>query len=186
MSMIAPQMSARMLIGMPHRPRLNQAFWCGQPRQRATSEAEVAQEVAQVDQPGRRDRQRDAADRPDQQDRDGGEDADRDRGVGRGAEAGADVAPRPAAGQVPVPAHREHHPGRGALDRQRADEDRRQDDEEVDLADRDAADDLGVEVRRDGRRDRELAGQAGGHRGRDVLERQDDRRAGRRPPPRRR
>ena len=41
-------------------------------------------------------------------------------------------------GQVPVAAHREHHPGRGALDRQRADEDRGEDDEEVDLADRDA------------------------------------------------
>ena len=81
----------------------------------------------------------------------------------------------PAERQVPVPAHREHHPGRGALDRQRAHEDRRQDDEEVDLADRDAADELGVEVRRDGRRDRELAGQAVGHGRRDVLERQDDR-----------
>ena len=42
-------------------------------------QADVAQEVAQVDQPGRRDRQGDAADRPDEQDRDRREDADRDR-----------------------------------------------------------------------------------------------------------
>ena len=49
-----------------------------------------------------------------------------------------DLAPERAAGQVPVAAHREHHPRRRALDRQRADEDRGEDDEQVDLADGDA------------------------------------------------
>ena len=43
-----------------------------------------------------------------------------------------DVAPRAAERQVPVAAHREHHPGRGALDRQGADEHRGEDDEQVD------------------------------------------------------
>ena len=46
-----------------------------------------------------------------------------------------DLPPGAAERQVPVAAHREHHPGRRALDRQRADEDRREDHEEVDLAD---------------------------------------------------
>ena len=51
-----------------------------------------------------------------------------------------DVAPGTAERQVPVAAHREHQAGRGALDGQRADEDRDEDDEQVELADGQAAD----------------------------------------------
>ena len=137
--------------------------------------AEVAQQVAQVDQAGRRDRDRETAERADDQDRDGGQDADRDGRVGRGPERRVDAAPQATERQVPVAAHREHHPGRGALDGQRADEDRREDHEQVDLADGDPGDDLGGQRRLDGRGDREPEGLTLGDGRRHVRDGQDDR-----------
>ena len=53
------------------------------------------------------------------------------------SERRVDAAPDAAERQVPVAAHREHHPGRRALDRQGAHEDRREDHEQVHLTDGD-------------------------------------------------
>src|SRR6266550_2984550 len=140
-----------------------------------SEDADVAEQIAQVDQTRGSDREREATERTDHEDRNGREDPDRDRGIRRRLERRVDPAPDRAEGQVAVAAHREHHPRRRALDRQGADEDRDEDDEEVDLADGDARPgDVVREGRLDGGRDREAAALTFLHRVRDRGDRKDD------------
>ena len=78
-----PQTRARMLMIVPQLPRLNQALLVRPAPPSGHEDAEVAQEVADVDHPGRGDRQVDAPSGPVTRNGIAAEDADGDGRVGR-------------------------------------------------------------------------------------------------------
>src|SRR5690349_951034 len=67
------------------------------PAEAGVQHAEVRQQVAEVDQARGRDRHAEPAERADHEDRDGGQDADGDRGIGRRLERAVDASPKGAA-----------------------------------------------------------------------------------------
>src|SRR3954452_19859345 len=137
-------------------------------------DAEVAEEVRDIDHPGRPDRDIDRRAGTGDEERDGRKHTDRDGCVRRGSERLVHLAPGPTEWQPSVATHGEHEADGRTLDRQCADVDRDEDDDQVQVAECDPAD-AEREVLLDRVSDREPERLAGRHRRRDVLEGEGDR-----------